>query len=160
MEDLVHPDLLVGHAVDDAVVARVHVPQVVSDGDDGQGQGDQQPQNDVEDHSVLKVVLVGQVVRASGVTLHKPTREVVKRAARSDSIHVRHSVADLLHTYNLSGLQDGAGLPGQRSLKCPNGNNLHHSTLTIQTVHVLTKLRQTNSVVIQMLNEKPKTFCH
>lgn len=79
MEDLVHPDLLIGHAVDDAVVARVHVPQVVSDGDDGQSQSNHQPQDNVEYHSVLKVVLVGQVVRTTGVTLHKQIREMVKR---------------------------------------------------------------------------------
>lgn len=142
MEDLVHPDLLIGHAVDDAVVARVHVPQVVSDGDDCQGQSDHQPQDDVEYHSVLKVVLVGQVVRASRVTLHKQIKEMVKRTTpRSFWFHLyRHSEADLLQTYNLSGLQDRAGLPGQRSLKCLNGNNFHHSTLAIQTVHFLTKL--------------------
>lgn len=75
--DLVHPDLLIGHAVDDAVVARVHVPQVVSDGDDGKGESDHQPQHDVEDHSVLKVVLVGQVVRASGITLQTTIRGAV-----------------------------------------------------------------------------------
>lgn len=78
-QDLVHPDLLIGHAVDDAVIARVHVPQVVSDGDDGKGQSDHQPQHDVEYHSVLKVVLVGQVVRASGVTLHTAITEMVKK---------------------------------------------------------------------------------
>lgn len=68
---LVHPDLLIGHPVDDAVVARVHVPQVVSDGDDSEGQRDHEPQHDVEDHGILEVVLVGQVVRAARVTLKK-----------------------------------------------------------------------------------------
>lgn len=70
-QDLIHPDLLVGHPVDDAVISRVHVPQVVRDSDDGEGQSDHQPQHDVEHHSVLEVVLVGQVVRAAGVTLPK-----------------------------------------------------------------------------------------
>lgn len=37
---LVHSDLLVGHPVDDAVIARVHVPQVVGDDDNGQSQSD------------------------------------------------------------------------------------------------------------------------
>ena len=67
--DSVHPDLLIGHAVDDAVVAGVHVPHDVGGGDDGQRQGDHQPQHDVEDHGVVDVVLVGQVERAVRVTL-------------------------------------------------------------------------------------------
>lgn len=68
-QDLVHPDLLIGHPVDDAVISRVHVPQVVGDGDDSEGQGDHQPQHNVEDDGVLKVVVVGQVVRTARVTL-------------------------------------------------------------------------------------------
>lgn len=67
--DLIHPDLLIGHPVDDAVISWVHVPQVVGNGDDGEGQGDHQPQHDVEDHSIVEVVLVGQVVWAAWVTL-------------------------------------------------------------------------------------------
>ena len=70
---LVHPDLLIGHAVDDAVVAGVHVPHDVGGGDDGQGQGDHQPQHDVEHHCVVEVVFVGQVERAVGVTLKTTT---------------------------------------------------------------------------------------
>lgn len=66
---LVHADLLIGHPVDDAVVARVHVPQVVRDDDDGESQRDHEPQHDVEHDSVFKVVLVGQIVGASWVTL-------------------------------------------------------------------------------------------
>lgn len=73
-EDLVRPDLLVGHPVDDAVVARVHVPQVVGHDDDGERQSDHQPQHDVEDHGVLEVVLVGQVVRVAGVALQNRKR--------------------------------------------------------------------------------------
>lgn len=65
----VHADLLVGHPVDDAVVAGVHVPLVVGDGDEGESQHDHQPQHDVEYHRVLKVVLVGQVVGAARVAL-------------------------------------------------------------------------------------------
>lgn len=152
VEDLVHPDLLIGHAVDDAVVARIHVPQIVSDGDDSQGQSDHQPQDDVEYHSILKVVLVGQVVWASRVTLHKQIREVVKRLTpRGFCFHLlyHHPEVYLLQTYNLSGLQNRAGLPGQRSLKCLHGNNLHHSTFTIQTIHFLTKLWKTNSIAFR-----------
>lgn len=44
-------------------------------------------------------------------------------------------------TYNLFGLQDGTGLSGQRSLKVLNGNHLHHSTVAIQPVHILSKLQ-------------------
>lgn len=68
-QDLVHPDLLIGHPVDDAVVARVHVPQVVSDDDDSECQNDHEPQHDVEDHGVIEVVIVSQVVKAAWVTL-------------------------------------------------------------------------------------------
>ena len=67
----VHPDLLIGHPINDAVISWVHVPQVVGYDDDGEDQSDHQPQHDVEDHGVLKVVLVGQVVRAARVTLKK-----------------------------------------------------------------------------------------
>lgn len=67
--DLVHPDLLIGHPVDDAVISWIHVPQIVRDGDDSEGQSDHQPQHNVENHSIVEVVLVGQVVRAARVTL-------------------------------------------------------------------------------------------
>lgn len=70
-QDLVHSDLLIGHPIDDAVISWVHVPQVVRNGDDSKGQSNHQPQHNVEDHSVLKVVLVGQVVRTARVTLNK-----------------------------------------------------------------------------------------
>lgn len=66
---LVHADLLIGHPVDDAVVARVHVPQVVRDDDDGESQHDHEPEYNVEHYGVFKVVLVGQIVGASRVTL-------------------------------------------------------------------------------------------
>lgn len=66
-ERSVHSYLLIGHPVDDAVIAGIHVPQVVRDGDDGQGQHDHEPQHDVEDNGVLEVVLVGQVVGAPRV---------------------------------------------------------------------------------------------
>lgn len=72
-ENLIHPDLLIGHPVDDAVITWVHVPQVVSNDDDGEDQHDHHPQHYVKDHCVLKVVLVGQVVRAARVTLEMNT---------------------------------------------------------------------------------------
>ena len=83
-QDLIHPDLLIGHPVDDAVISRVHVPQVVSDGDDGEGQNDHEPQHDVEDDSVVEVVLVGQVVGAAWVTLQKQRQ---KQSSRFLSFH-------------------------------------------------------------------------
>lgn len=81
-QDLIQSDLLIGHPVDNAVISRVHVPQVVSNGDDCEGQSDHQPQHNVEDHSVLKVVLVGQVVGAARVTLEivNPVKQVKHKA--------------------------------------------------------------------------------
>ena len=68
--DSVHPDLLIGHAVDDAVVAGVHVPHDIGGGDNSQRKGDHQPQHDVEHHGVVEVIFVGQVERAVWVTLN------------------------------------------------------------------------------------------
>lgn len=48
----------------------------------------------------------------------------------------------LPQTYNLFGFQDRTGLPGQRSLKGLNCNNLHHSTVAIEIIHILAKLQR------------------
>lgn len=111
-QDSVHPDLLVGHPVDDAVVARVHVPQVVSDGDDGQGQSDHQPQDDVEDHGVVEVVLVGQVVRAARVALQQDIYRFVKRGTIHPSSHYLRLHSRLV-------------LPSIQSLTCSFSINVH-----------------------------------
>ena len=47
---------LAGHTVDDAVAAGVHVPHAVADAEDGEGQNDHHPQDDVEHHRVLACV--------------------------------------------------------------------------------------------------------
>lgn len=73
-QDLIHPDLLICHPVDDAVISWVHVPQVVRNDNDSDGQTDHQPQHDVENHSIVEVVLVGQVVWTAWVTLQKQSQ--------------------------------------------------------------------------------------
>lgn len=138
----VHPDLLIGHPVDDAVVSWVHVPQVVGDGDDGERQSDHQPQHDVEDDGVVKVVFVGQVVGTARVTLQKPARV---RKTDHEGVWVCSVDACLTvsptQTYDGFGLQDRAGLPGQRSLKGFHRHDLHHSTVGVESVDVLCKLK-------------------
>lgn len=44
-------------------------------------------------------------------------------------------------TYNLPGLQDRTGLPGQRCLKGLDCHDLYHSSVSIETIHILTKLQ-------------------
>lgn len=78
----IDPDLLIGHPVDDAVISGVHVPQVIGDDDDGKGQDDHQPQHDVEDHSILKVILIGQVIGAAWVTLQGQQRKDGRNGVR------------------------------------------------------------------------------
>lgn len=50
-----------GHAVDDGVTARVHVPHGQGDGQDGQSQDNTQPQDNVEDGRVVRRVVLVQV---------------------------------------------------------------------------------------------------
>ena len=92
-ERSVQADLLIGHPVNDAVVAGVHVPQVVGDGDDGQDQGDHQPEHDVEDHRVLEVVLVRQVVLVPRVRLRGTRARVFMSSQRSRSIQKAACIA-------------------------------------------------------------------
>lgn len=47
----------------------------------------------------------------------------------------------LFYTHNLFGFQDRSGLPGQRSLEGLDCNNLHHSAVAIETIHILPKLQ-------------------
>lgn len=60
-------------------------------------------------------------------------------------------------TYNLSGFQDRTGLPDQRSLKGLHRNDLHHSTVAIETVHILAKLQREIIITYRGLN-KSKRF--
>ena len=56
MTSLVHLEALAGHAVDDAVAARVHEPDAVRDGGHSDREHHHRPQDDVERHRVLVVV--------------------------------------------------------------------------------------------------------
>lgn len=60
-------------------------------------------------------------------------------------------------THNLSGFQDGTGLPDQRSLEGLHCHDLHHSTVAIETVHILTKLQRESIITYRGWN-KSKRF--
>lgn len=57
-------------------------------------------------------------------------------------------------TYNLPGLQDRTGLPGQRCLKRLDRHDLHHSAVSIETIHILTKLQGKKIIRARRLKKK------
>lgn len=58
---LIFLDTLTGHAVDDRVETGVHVPHVVGDGVDDNGQDERQPEQDVENRRILISIELGRV---------------------------------------------------------------------------------------------------
>ena len=61
-ESSIHSNLLVCHPINDSIIPRINVPNIVTGDNQSQGQADHHPKYQAENHWIFKIIFIGKVI--------------------------------------------------------------------------------------------------